>query len=162
VIDVRGIADGTPEDGIAAARMFVSSGTLATLAGRSQSPPVITSASSGDGAVTMPLVLLVSNGTANAAEIFASALLANHRADLVGEPTAGIAAVQHLVKLPENRGLWITYARYLANDGKPIHERGLRPTVAVETPSVAFGDAPPANDDVLTKAVEHLRTKKAA
>jgi carboxyl-terminal processing protease len=162
VVDLRGIADGAAEDGIAAARIFVSSGTLATLAGRNPSSPVITSAGSGDGAVTLPVVLLVSNGSANAAEVFASALVANHRADLVGEPTAGIAAVQHLVKLPENHGIWMTYARYLASDGKPIHERGLRPTVAVETPNVPFGDAPPASDDVLNKAVEHLRLKKAA
>ena len=28
-------------------------------------------------------------------------------------------ALQHLVKLPENRGLWMTYARYLTADGKP-------------------------------------------
>jgi len=160
-IDLRAVADGPPEEGIAAARLFVASGTLATLAGRNSSP-VVTSTGSGDGAITMPIVVLVSNGTASAAEVFASALVSNHRADLVGEPTAGLAAVQHLVKLPDNRGFWMTYARYLGSDGKPIHERGLRPTVAVETPSVAFGDAPQANDDVLTKAIEHLRAKKAA
>jgi carboxyl-terminal processing protease len=162
VIDLRGVADGAPEEGIAAARAFVQSGTLATLASKSATTPVVTSAASGDGAITTPLVVLTSNGTANAAELFASALSANHRADLVGEPTAGIAAAQHLVKLPENRGLWLTYARYLGSDGKPIHERGLRPTIAVESPTVAFGDAPPATDDALTKAVEHLHAKKAA
>jgi carboxyl-terminal processing protease len=162
VIDVRGVADGAPEEGIAAARAFVQSGTLATLANRTSTTPMVTSAGGGDGAITIPVVLLVSTGTANAAEIFASALSANHRADLVGEPTAGIAAVQHLVKLPENRGLWLTYARYLGADGKPIHERGLRPTVAIESPTVAFGDAPPATDDALMKAVEQLRAKKAA
>ena len=49
----------------------------------------------------MPVVLLVSDGTSNAAEIFAAALSRNKRATLVGEPTAGLAAVQRLVKLPE-------------------------------------------------------------
>ena len=82
--------------------------------------------------------------------------------DLVGAPTAGIAAVQHLVKLPDNRGLWMTYARYLNNDGKPIHEHGVAPTVAVEEPNVVFGEAPPATDDMLAKALEHLKAKKAA
>jgi len=104
----------------------VKSGALATLGGRN-GVKTVTSAAAGDGAVTLPIVLLVSNGTANAAEIFAAALSENHRADLVGEPTAGLAAAQHLVKLPESRGLWMTYARYLASDGKPIHEHGLRP-----------------------------------
>ena len=122
LIDVRGIADGSAEEGIAAARHFVKSGTLATRAGRAAADRTVISAAAGDGAVTLPIVLIVSNGTANAAELFAAALTANGRADLVGEPTAGIAAVQHLVKLPENRGLWLTYARYLDKDGKPIHD----------------------------------------
>ena len=53
----------------------------------------------GDGAVAMPVVLLISNGTANAAEVFAAALAGNNRAELVGEPTAGLAAEQKLVLL---------------------------------------------------------------
>lgn len=161
VLDLRGTADGAPEDGIAAARLFVASGTLATLAGKGAAPTV-TAANPGDGAITMPLVLLVSNGTANAAEVFAAALAGNHRADLVGEPTAGLAGAQRLVPLPESRGLWMTYARYMTVDNKPIHERGLTPVVAVEEPTVAFGDAPPATDEMLTKALEHLRSKRAA
>ena len=79
----------------------------------------------------------------------------------MGEPTAGLAAAQRLVALPEGRGLWMTYARYLTLDGNPIHERGLRPTVAVESPSVAFDDPPPTTDDMLTKAIERLKTPRA-
>ena len=161
VVDLRGTADGTPEEGIAAARLFVKSGTLATRAGRSTDKTVV-AAAAGDGAITLPVVVLVSNGTANAAEILAAALSDNHRAPLVGEPTAGIAGVQHLVKLPEGRGLWLTYARYLTASGDPIHEHGLRPDVGVEEPTVAFGDAPPSVDAALTKAVERLKAKKAA
>jgi len=159
VIDLRGTADGPVEEGIAAARLFVKSGTLATRAERSQ-PPVTTAAASGDGRITLPVVLLVSNGTAGPSEVFAAALNGHTRADLVGEPTAGLAAVQKLVALPEGRGLWMTYARYLTMDGTPIHERGLRPTVAVESPNVAFDEALPATDDMLAKAVERLTAGK--
>ena len=49
--------------------------------------------------------------------------------------------------------------QYLAADGEPIHGRGLRPTVAVESPSVGFDDAPPAADAMLTKAIERLKTR---
>jgi carboxyl-terminal processing protease len=161
VVDLRGVADGTADDGVAAARLFVKTGTLATRAGRGADRTVV-SANAGDGAIAMPIVLLVSNGTANAAEIFAAALAGNQRADLVGEPTAGIAAVQHFVRLPNNFGLWMTYERYLTTDGKPIHEHGLPPAVAVEEPTVAFGDAVPSTDDMLNKAVERLKTKKDA
>lgn len=156
VLDLRATADGPNSEGIAAARWFVKSGSLAIRAARDKEREV-TAAAAGDGAVTMPIVLLVSNGTAGAAEVFAAALNGNNRGDLVGEPTAGLAAEQRLVALPAGRGLWMTYARYLGTDGEPIHGRGLRPTVAVESPSVGFDDNPPATDEMLTKALERLK-----
>lgn len=156
IIDVRDTADGTPEDGIAVARLFVKSGTLATKATR-DGTPVVTSAVTGDGALTMPIVLLVSFGTAHAAEVFAAALIDNDRATLVGTPTAGLAASQTLVELPEGHGLLLTTARYLRADGTPIHTRPLRPSVLVEPPVVAFDEAPPATDATLARAVEILR-----
>lgn len=158
VVDLRGTADGAPADGVAAARTFVKSGTIATLAGRDNK--TVTIAGPTDGAVTLPTVLLVSSGTANAAEVFASALQGNTRAALVGEPTAGIAAAQRLVKLPDNRALWMTTERYVTSAGTPIHEHGLRPDVAVGEPSVPFGEPAPATDEALAKAVAQLKLKK--
>ncbi|MEO6223646.1 MAG: S41 family peptidase, partial [Vicinamibacterales bacterium] len=161
VMDLRGTANGPVEEGIAAARLFVKTGTLALRAERNQ-PRLTITAASGDGRITLPVVLLVSNGTAGAAEVFAAALNGNKRADLVGEPTAGLAAAQRLVALPEGRGLWMTYARYLTLDGSPIHEHGLRPTVAVESPNIAFDETPPVTDDMLAKAVERLTAGKTS
>jgi carboxyl-terminal processing protease len=159
VIDLRGVADGTPEDGIKAARLFVKSGTLAVRAGRSGAP-VRSTAADGDGAITMRVVLLVSNGTANAAEVFAAALVGNKRAELVGEPTAGIAGSQKLVPLPHGYALWMTHERYMTTDGaKPIHDEGLTPAVLVPIPVVGFDELPPATDVPLTRAIERL-TKK--
>ena len=158
VIDLRSTADGPLTEGVAAARLFVKTGTLAIRAERDK-PRVTITAEAGDGRLTLPVVLLVSNGTAGAAEVFAAALNGNGRGDLVGEPTAGLAAEQRLVALPEERGLWMTYARYLALDGEPIHERGLRPNLAVESPNLAFDETPPATDDMLAKAVERLTAR---
>jgi carboxyl-terminal processing protease len=159
IIDLRSTADGTAADAVASARLFVRSGTLSTLAGRKPSDRTVTSAGPGDGAFTAPIVLLVSNGTANAAEIFAASLAGNKRAKLVGEPTAGIAAEQELVELSEGHGLWLTNKRYLQNDGTPIHQVGLRPDVLVDIPIVGFDETPPATDAVLAKAIDVLAGK---
>lgn len=161
ILDVRRTAEGAPDNAIAAARLFVKSGTLATRSGRDpKTGGEAIVAREGDGEIALPAVILVSNGTSGPAEIFAAALDGNKRADLVGEHTIGRAGVQKLVKLPENRGLWLTYAKYLAPGGESIQGKGLTPDVAVDEPDVEFGAPAPEKDPVLDAALERL--KKAA
>jgi len=181
IVDIRRTAEGSFDSGLEAARLFVPSGTLAMIAGRdpaapkpvSQPParpsdaPVKVSesaikekitAKTGDGAITVPVTLLVTTGTSGAAELFASALEGNKRAELVGERTLGRAAIQKLVPLPEGRGLWLTYARYTTPDGEAIQGHGLTPQLAVDEPDVDFDQQKPTTDPVLDAAV--ARTKK--
>ena len=68
--------------------------------------------------------------------------------------------MQKLVKLPENRALWLTYARYLTPAGEPIHGRGLQPDVPVEEPDVEFGATAPATDPILDAALTKIRATK--
>jgi carboxyl-terminal processing protease len=159
LIDLRGVADGSPDDAIAAARLFVKYGPLATSVGRDEKQAV-TAPESGDGAFAMPLVVLVSNGTAHAAEIFAAALQGNKRAKLVGEPTSGLAGEQKLFRLPAGHGLWMTYRRYLTVAGRPIHGQGLEPDVPVAAPVTEFGETPPATDAVLERALDVARSTR--
>ena len=162
IIDLRRTAEGPVENGIAAARLFVKSGTLAQESGRDVKAATKIAAKAGDGAIDSPVSLLVTTGTAGAAEVFAAALEGNKRADLIGEHTLGRAGLQKLVKLPENRGLWLTYARYLTPDGKPIHGKGLEPTVQVDEPDVEFGAPAATTDPVLDSAVQRVKAKRAA
>lgn len=160
VIDLRRTAEGPMENGHAAARAFVKSGTLGIKAGREGGAPRETiAARSGDASIDLPVTLLVTTGTAGAAELFAAALDGNDRAQLVGERTLGRAGLQKLVKLPESRALWLTYARYLTPGGDPIHGRGLQPDVQVEDPDVEFGVAQGPNDPILDAALERIKAK---
>ena len=181
VIDIRRTAEGPFETGIEAARVFVKSGTLAMIAGRDEQakpadqapskptdPPVKPSAASiketiaakaGDGAVTLPVTLLVTTGTSGAAELFASALEGNKRAELIGERTLGRAGLQKLVRLPDGRGLWLTYARYLTPEGETIQGRGLTPDLAVDDPDFDFDQVRPAQDPILEAAVDRIKKK---
>ena len=156
VIDIRRTASGTYEQGLALARLFVAKGTLAMRETKGATARDTIAAALGDGSVGLPAVILIDNGTSGAAELFASALHGNQRADLVGEHTIGRAGIQKLIKLPGGGGLWLTTVRYLTPAGSPLHEKGLEPTVAVEGPEVEFGQPVPATDAVLDKALEHL------
>lgn len=184
VIDVRHTAEGPLDNGVAAARLFVKSGTLSMKGGREPkkdadkskesdktndknasvkpTPRETISARPGDGTIELPVQVLVTTGTSGAAEVFAAALDGNKRADLVGEHTLGRAALQKLVKLPENRGLWLTYLRYLTPAGESIQGKGLKPDVEVEDSDVTeFGAQASDTDPILDAALARV-TKKAA
>ena len=123
MIDLRGTAQGTIEEGIKAARIFVPTGQIATLEARGQGNTVHR-AEKGDGTVTLPVVILSTAGTSGPAEVFAAALIDHKKATLIGERTLGRAGVQKLVKLPDGSGLWMTWARYLSPTGVVIHGTG--------------------------------------
>ena len=161
IVDVRRTSGNTLDLGLALARLFVATGTLALRETKGLDRETI-AARPGDGAIKLPATLLVDSGTSGAAELFASALVGNRRAELIGEHTIGRAGQQKLVKLPDGSGLWLTTTRYLTPGGDPLHEKGLEPTVTVDQPDVEFGQPPPAGDPVLEKAVERLAPKKAA
>lgn len=161
IVDVRRTSGSPPDLGLALARLFVANGTLALRETKGLDRETI-GARPGDGAITLPTTLLVDGGTSGAAELFASALVGNKRAELIGEHTIGRASQQKLVKLPDGSGLWLTATRYLTPGGDPLHEKGLEPTVMVDQPDVEFGQPPPTEDPVLDKALERVAPKKAA
>jgi carboxyl-terminal processing protease len=148
VIDLRGSARGDLEDGVAAARLFVKTGTLAVKQSK-ENPKEVIAAQPADGAVSAAVALLTDAGTSGAAEVF-------------GGGTTGRAARQRLVKLPDGSGLWLSHIRYLRPDGEQLHEKGLEPDVEVDQPDVEFGSEAPTTDPTLEKALEVLADKKAA
>jgi carboxyl-terminal processing protease len=160
VVDLRGTARGDIDAGINTARLFVGGGKLAVRQLKSAREDV--NAQAGEGTITAPVTLLVGQGTAGAAEVFAAALDDNNRAELIGEHTLGRAARQQLVKLPDGSALLLTQVRYLSPKSNPIHEKGLEPDVEVEAPVVEFGMEPPTGDPALDRALERLTVKKAA
>src|ERR1700730_9379148 len=116
IVDVRRASSGTLDDGLALARLFVGKGTLAMRESKGGARETI-AAGSGDGSVTLPTMLLIDTGTSGGAELFASALVGNQRADLIGEHTIGRAATQKLIKQPDGAGLWLSTTRYLTPSG---------------------------------------------
>ena len=154
ILDLRGASAGDLDDGIAAARQFVKTGKLAIKQNKDRAETISTQ--NGDGAVTARVVLLVDQGTAGAAEVFAAALDSNDRAELLGEHTVGRAARQRLTKLPDGSGLLLTWQRYQTPRGVDIHEKGLTPDLEIDSPEVDFGTEPPAKDTILDRALQYL------
>jgi carboxyl-terminal processing protease len=183
ILDVRECGRGPISEAIAVARLFVPSGTLSTLRGQT----VSTQTFSADPAKVVwkqPVSVLIDATTSGAAEVLASAMVANHRGDVVGERTFGLASEQKLITLDDGAALFLTVANYYNPGGKSILEEGVVPSEVVhatadddsdnsdEDSSAAAGaqkePTPPRplspEDQIFRKALELLKApqKKAA
>jgi carboxyl-terminal processing protease len=148
VLDLRDNSGGLIDPAVAAASQFLRDGVVLVELRRGageRSFPV----RGGGTATDVPLVVLVNNGTASAAEIVAGALQDYGRAPLVGEPTFGKGSVQQIYDLSDGSSLHVTSAIWLTPERHRIEGQGLTPDVTVPR-----GDGP--QDEQLDRAVATL------
>jgi len=127
VLDLRNCASGDDQEGIDAAQLFVSSGTIVMLKGQTVAEQTF-SADPAKAVWKHPVVALISNSTAGPAEILAGALAGNHRGETVGIRTFGTASQQKWIDLDDGSALILTVAMYYTPAGKSIVDDGVVPS----------------------------------
>ena len=121
VLDLRDNPGGLLDEAVEATALFVPQGeVIVSTRGRTLQNEQVYRSASPPAAPDLPLVLLVGNITASAAEIVAGALQDLDRAVVLGTPTFGKGLVQVVKPLPYNTSLKMTTSKYYTPSGRSI------------------------------------------
>lgn len=131
ILDLRNNPGGLLHQAVSISDIFLSEGKIVYTRGRRPDQNNIFSAHNNNQLDKYPLVVLVNEGSASAAEIVAGAIQAHKRGIIVGTQTFGKGSVQTIVPLPDGAGLRMTTATYFTPDDKSIQALGIVPDVEV-------------------------------
>jgi carboxyl-terminal processing protease len=150
ILDLRNNARGSMEEAVRSASLFL--GNQQILVAKGRSPKTEQSFTGKDRDLVFktlpPMVVLVDQGTARAAEIVAAALRDQARATLLGTKTFGLCGLTKAFPLEDGSALVMTVAQCYAPKGAKIQGKGLEPEVPGQKPKAAKeGQQPQAAKD---------------
>jgi carboxyl-terminal processing protease len=122
------------------ASLFLGDALVGRIVGRKE-PAIELRAGGAAASVRWPLVVLVDEGTASAAELLAGALEANGRAVLMGARTFGKGRVHAPFPLKDGSLLLLTVGRIRTPSGRDILDEALEPSVRVPSQGAPGEDA---------------------
>src|SRR5580700_2675377 len=120
ILDMRNNPGGLLNEAVAVGDIFLEKNQLIVSYHGRSAPERRFYAIRGNQGMTVPLVILVNNNSASAAEIVTGAVQDHDRGLVVGETTFGKGLVQTVTPLSENTGLALTTARYYTPSGRLI------------------------------------------
>ncbi len=139
VLDLRGVAAGSLQEGVNVANLFIREGELAKVIGRDNKLITTFTADAAKTIFDGQIAVLIDLGTAGAAEAVASAVLERKRGEVVGEKTFGAGTEQKLFPLKSGEGMLLTVSKWASASGTPFlgEERstmGVKPSIEVKRP----------------------------
>ena len=138
ILDLRNNPGGLLSQAIKISDFFLDDGEIVSTKGRKNRENRKFFAKKGDKINGKPLIVLINNGSASAAEIVAGALQDQKRAVLLGETTFGKGSVQSIIPLKNRGAIRLTVSRYYLPSGKSISEVGVMPDIKVEEEGEEF------------------------
>ncbi|QQR90051.1 MAG: S41 family peptidase [Myxococcales bacterium] len=132
ILDLRNNPGGLLDEAIGVSDEFLSRGTIVTTRGRGGVLIHEATANAAGTRPEWPMVVLINQYSASAAEIVSGALQDNKRATIVGLRSFGKGSVQTINEFPDGSALKLTIARYYTPSGRSIQAEGIEPDVIVE------------------------------
>lgn len=159
VLDLRNNPGGLLNQAVGISDLFIKNGIIVSQKGRIKDENIVYRATNNTPYATIPLVVLINNGSASASEIVAGAIQDNKRGVLVGEGTFGKGSVQVILPTEKKEALRLTIARYYLPSGRTIQAVGVTPDI-----EVAPGAVPDENSGFSIKEADlqkHLQGELA-
>jgi carboxyl-terminal processing protease len=158
VMDLRGNPGGLLVTAVEVADLFLERGVIVSTHGRNVQEDFTYSARE-EGTWRVPLVVIVDQDSASAAEIFAGAIRDHRRGTVVGVRSFGKGSVQGIFPLDSfNCGVRLTTAKFYSPNGRPYSRVGVEPDVAVRQVARPVDGSVAAKDDtMLTAALDAAR-----
>ena len=138
ILDLRNNPGGLLSQAVRISDFFLDDGEIVSTRGRKSRENRKFFAKKGDRIKGKPLIVLINNGSASAAEIVAGALQDQKRAILLGETTYGKGSVQSIIPLRNKGAIRLTISKYYLPSGKSISEVGVTPDIRVEEEDEEF------------------------
>ena len=136
VLDLRNNPGGLLTASIEVIDTILDEGLIVYTEGRTPRSNKNFYASPGDSLNGVPIVVLINEGSASAAEIVAGALQDHRRALILGTNSFGKGSVQTIFPLGEDRGIKLTTARYFTPNKTSIQASGIKPDIRIEPAEV--------------------------
>jgi carboxyl-terminal processing protease len=131
ILDLRDNGGGLVDEAVNVASIFIPNGTILSTDGRAQ-PRQVYLAKDNAIAPTIPMVVLVDQNTASAAEIVTGALKDRGRAKVVGTHTYGKGVFQEIQPLSNGGALDFTVGEYFTPNGQNLGGGGVRRGVGIQ------------------------------
>ncbi|MFH1081125.1 MAG: S41 family peptidase [Pseudomonadota bacterium] len=132
VLDMRNNPGGLLNQAVEISDCFLKSGVIVSTKGKTRNLENTFSARDNGDEPACPIVILVNEGTASAAEIVSGALRDNRRAIIVGTRTFGKGSVQTVIPLEDGSALKLTTAKYYTPSGLSIQAEGIAPDIVIK------------------------------
>lgn len=130
ILDLRNDPGGLLNEAVGVTSQFLNNANV-LLVKNSKGQEQAIGTESGGLATKIPLVVLVNQGTASAAEIVVGALQDAHRATLIGETTFGTGTVLNSFPLSDGSQVLLATEEWLTPNGRVIWHKGISPDVTV-------------------------------
>lgn len=132
ILDLRNNPGGLLDEAVDVSSVFLDEGVIVSVRQKDETERILEVNQDISSDTQIPLIILINQGSASAAEIVAGAMQDYDRAKLMGSTTFGKGVVQSVVPLKNGSAVSLTTARYYTPNGNYIHEKGIEADKEIE------------------------------